>query len=268
MTETLTFPFSPPETDAHWVATAQDLAADFVATEGGWTLSGAKRFVSGCEIADHLLVNALVDDIPSFFGVARDSSISFVPIWDTMGMRATRSQLISFEGTLLRADRRCRPPDPTTPNPIGTGLAWMSIGVAEAALAALIDHASARVIPTTQQPLSHLQWVQFAVADAHVQLQAARLLAGRTMWLADARSPETLDAAIAAKLYANEAARSIADLGVRIGGASGYLKTSPIQRHFRDAQAGALMAYSTELCRDYLGKSVLRVAPPSDGGFG
>ena len=230
MTETRTFPFSPPEADAHWVATAQDLAGDFatraaahdeagdlpvenlealaaagldtallpralggaglsyrafgeilgavtracpstgciwlmhvgaaltltslgepamaeffagelaagkrfanalseptsgnlflmplqhaVATEGGWTLSGAKRFVSGCEIADHLLVNALVDDIPSFFGVARDSSISFVPIWDTMGMRATRSQLISFEGTLLRADRRCRPPDPTTP---------------------------------------------------------------------------------------------------------------------------------------------------------
>jgi alkylation response protein AidB-like acyl-CoA dehydrogenase len=239
-----------------------------VATEGGWTLSGAKRFVSGCEIADHLLVNALVDGIPSFFGVARDPSLSFVPIWDTMGMRATRSQLISFDGTLLRADRRCHAPDPTTPNPIGTGLAWMSVGVAEAALAALIDHASNRVIPTIGLPLSHLQWVQFAVADAHVQLEAARLMAGKTMWLADNRSPATLDAAIAAKLYANEVARSIADLGVRIGGASGYLKTSPIQRHFRDAQAGALMAYSTELCRDYLGKSVLQVTPPSEGGFG
>ncbi len=239
-----------------------------VATEGGWTLSGAKRFVSGCEIADHLLVNALVENVPSFFGVARDPSITFVPIWDTMGMRVTRSQLISFDGTLLRADRRCHAPDPTTPNPIGTGLAWMSIGVAEAALAALIEHATNRVIPTTGQPPSHLQWVQFAVADAHVQLEAARLMAGKTMWLADARSPGTLDAALAAKLYANDVARSIADLGVRIGGASGYLKTSPIQRHFRDAQAGALMAYSTELCRDYLGKAVLQVAPPSEGGFG
>jgi alkylation response protein AidB-like acyl-CoA dehydrogenase len=65
-----------------------------------------------------------------------------------------------------------------------------------------------------------------------------------------------------------QVAGSIADLGVRIGGASGYLKTSPIQCHFRDAQAGALMAYSTELCRDYLGKSVLQVTPPSEGGFG
>jgi alkylation response protein AidB-like acyl-CoA dehydrogenase len=44
---------------------------------------------------------------------------------------------------------------------------------------------------------------------------------------------------------------------VRVGGASGYLTTSPIQRHFRDAQAGGLMAYSVELCRDWIGKAVL-----------
>jgi alkylation response protein AidB-like acyl-CoA dehydrogenase len=88
------------------------------------------------------------------------------------------------------------------------------------------------------------------------------------MWLADTRSPAVLDAAIGAKLLANQVATDIAALGVRVGGASGYLRSSPIQRHFRDAQAGALMAYSVELCRDYLGKAVLGVRPPSDGGFG
>jgi alkylation response protein AidB-like acyl-CoA dehydrogenase len=147
-------------------------------------------------------------------------------------------------------------------------LAWLSIGIAEAALGALIDHANGRVIPSTNQPLSHMQWVQFDVAEASVRLRAARLLAAQTMWLADTRSPDVLDAAIAAKLLANEVAKDIADLGVRIGGASGYLRTSPIQRHFRDAQAGGLMAYSVELCRDYIGKAVLGVKPPSEGGFG
>ena len=63
----------------------------------------------------------------------------------------------------------------------------------------------------------------------------------------------------AAKLRANQVAQHIAQLGVRVGGASGYLRTSPIQRHFRDAQAGALMAYSVELCRDAVGKGVLAV---------
>jgi alkylation response protein AidB-like acyl-CoA dehydrogenase len=42
-------------------------------------------------------------------------------------------------------------------------------------------------------------------------------------------------------------------------GASGYLKTSPIQRHLRDAEAGQLMAYSTEVLTTEIGKQVLGV---------
>jgi alkylation response protein AidB-like acyl-CoA dehydrogenase len=234
--------------------------------EGGWSMSGAKRFVSGCEIADHFLVNALVDGVPSFFGVARGPSISFVPIWDTLGLRATRSQLMSLDDTLLRADRRCGPPQLDTPNPIGTGLSWLSIGVAEAALDALAEHAREREIPTTGRPLSHMQWVQFDVADAATELDAAKALAGRSMWLADQAASDTLPAAMAAKLRANQVAQSVAQLGVRVGGASGYLRSSPIQRHFRDAQAGALMAYSVELCRDTIGKAVLGVKSEQEAG--
>jgi alkylation response protein AidB-like acyl-CoA dehydrogenase len=228
-----------------------------VAVDGGFQLTGAKRFVSGCEIADHFLVNALVEGVPTFFGVDRDDTIGFVPIWDTMGLRATRSQLVSFDGTLLRADRRCRPPGLTDPNPIGLGLPILSVGVAEAAFDAFADHARGRVLPTTGEPLSRMPWVTFEAAEMHVRLEASRLLAAKALWLADHRSPAALDAAIDAKLYANEVARQVAELGVRIGGGSGYLRTSPIQRHFRDAQAGGLMAYSVEVCKDVIGRRVL-----------
>jgi alkylation response protein AidB-like acyl-CoA dehydrogenase len=230
-----------------------------VPVEGGFRLDGAKRFVSGCEAADHFLVNALVDGVPTFFGVERDDTISFVPIWDTVGMRATRSQLVAFDGTVLRADRRCRRPAGGQTNPIEVGLAFLSIGVAEAAFDALAGHARGRVIPSTGAPLSHMQWVQFDAAEMHVRLQAAALLAERSLWLADMGSPQTHDAAVEAKLFANQVANQVAELGVRVGGASGYLRTSPIQRHFRDAQAGALMAYSVEVCRDFVGKRVLGV---------
>nr|WP_131769753.1 acyl-CoA dehydrogenase family protein [Candidatus Protofrankia californiensis] len=231
-----------------------------VPVDGGFRLDGAKRFVSGCEIADHFLVNTLVDGIPNFFGVERDETISFVPIWDTVGMRATRSQLVSFEGTVLREERRCRPSSGEQTNPIEVGLAFLSIGVAEAAFEALAAHAGARVIPATDAPLSHMQWVQFAAADMHVRLQAATLLAERSLWLADLRSPTAHTAAVEAKLYANQVAKEVADLAVRVGGGSGYLRTSPIQRHFRDAQAGALMAYSVEVCQDIVGRAVLGVS--------
>ena len=237
--------------------------------EGGWTLSGAKRFVSGCEIADYFLVNALVDGIPTFFGVDRSEAIEFIPIWDTMGLRASRSQLMSLSGLVLREDRRCRPPGTDTPNPIGTGVPWLSVGVAEAAFDALVEHAGERIIPTTGKSLAHMQWIQFEVAEAHAAIQSARLLASRAMWLADHNSPEALPAAILAKLVANQVAQRVAELGVKVGGATGYLRTSPIQRHFRDAQAGALMAYSVEVCRDFVGKSVLGIGREgADGSFG
>ena len=172
-------------------------------------------------------------------------------------MRSTRSQLVSFTGTVLPDRYRCNAPEPTSANLISVGLPFVSVGIAQAALAALSGHARGRVIPATGAPLSHMQWVKFEVADVAVQLHAATLLAEQVAWLADQRSPAAMTTAVEAKLMTNEVAKAVAALGVKVGGASGYLTSSPIQRHFRDAQAGALMAYSAELCRDVVGGWVL-----------
>lgn len=229
---------------------------------GGLSLDGAKRFVSGCEIADYYLVNTLVNGAPAFFGVPRDETVSFVPIWDTMGMRSTRSQLMSFNGTLLLEENLCSAPPPEYTNIISVGLPFISIGIAESAVDAFSKHANSRVIPSTGEPLSHMQWLKFDTAKVYVELRAARLLAEQSTWLADQKNPEAMLVAVESKLLANEVAKSAAALGVKVGGGSGYLRSSPIQRHFRDAQAGALMAYSVEVCSDVIGGWVFEAATP------
>ena len=221
--------------------------------EGGWRLEGAKRFVSGCEVADHFLTNVLVDGVPTFFGVPKDDTISFAGVWDAMGMRATRSQLVSFTGTLLRPELRCGPPAPTSTNLISAGLPFLSLGIARAAVDAAAAHARGRFLPGVGDVLANLQWVRFEMAGLHVALRGAFLLAEQAVWLADAGDGQAAPAAVEAKLAANEVAKQAAALGVKIGGATGYLATSPIQRHFRDAQAGALMAHSVEVCSDLVG---------------
>jgi len=225
--------------------------------DGGWKLEGAKRFISGCEVADHFLVNVLVDGAPAFFGVAADETITFAGVWDAMGMRATRSQLVSFGGTLLRAENRCGAPDPTSTNLISAGLPFISLGIARAAVDAASAHARGRFLPGVGSALAELQWVKFASAELHVALRGAFLLAEQVMWLADERDAQATFAAVEAKLAANEVAKKAAAFGVKVGGATGYLATSPIQRHFRDAQAGALMAYSVEVCSDLVGEWAL-----------
>ena len=226
--------------------------------EGGWLLDGAKRFVSGSEIADYLLVNVLVDNQPTFFGVPLpDQSVSVIPIWDTLGLRATRSQLLSFDKTLLSPAYRGRAPGPGDFAAIPAGLPAISLGIADAALAALAGHARTRII--LGAPLSHQQWVQHEVADAQTRLAAAHALYQQALRQADRGDPAFFGALDRAKYLANKTAVAVAQLGVRIGGASGYLKTSPIQRHFRDAQAGQLMAYSTEVLATEIGRDVLGV---------
>lgn len=224
--------------------------------EGGYTLTGAKRFVSGSELAQHLLVNVQVDGVPTFFGVEPDDTITLIPIWDTLGLRATRSQLVEFQGTLLRDDRR-GVFDPRHLNVVGPGLPHISLGIANAALAALIAHARGRQI--AGRPLSHQEWLQHEVAGIESRLQAARAFARYALWHAEQGDPAALGSLDRAKYLANKIAVDAAALALRTGGASGFLRTSPIQRHHRDAQAGQLMAYSTEVIAGVIGRSVLEV---------
>lgn len=241
---------SEPAGGNHFLASQQDAAE----AEDGWTLTGRKVFVSGSEAADHLFLNSRVDGAPAFFGVSIDDTVSFPPIDETMGMRATRSRTIVFDGTALRRSRRTGPPAPEYANLITVGFAFLSVGIAASALDAIATTA-AKV--RGGERLADAQWVRQETGIAWAEVTAALLLAERTAWLADQRSPEAMPAATETKMHANEVAKRAAALAVRIGGGGGYLLASPIQRIFRDAQAGALMAYSVPFSSELVGGWVL-----------
>lgn len=228
--------------------------------DGDWTLEGAKRFVSGSEWADYYLINVSIEGFPAFFGVERDDTVEIHEIWDALGMRGTRSQLIGFHGTRLKAENRLLRPDGPRQNLIGLGLPWLSLGIAQAAYDALKQNAQGKSVGG--KPLSHQQWVQLETADLHIRLKAARLMAEHVLELADAGSPEADAAALEAKVLANQIAKDAADLGLRLGGGLAYTRALPFERHLRDAQAGGLMAYSSELCRLFVGRKELNVEEP------
>ncbi|MDC0708544.1 acyl-CoA dehydrogenase [Stigmatella sp. ncwal1] len=233
--------------------------------EGGWRLSGAKRFVSGCEHAQYLLTNALCDGQPGFFLIDKDASIRVEDIWDTMGMRATRSQLLHLQDTFLPDSRRLMI-DPSQPNAIAMGLPWISIGLAEAALTFAIGYAQERKLPPENKALAQMQWVQFAVAEMSTRLEAARSLAIRGALATDRREPDAPMLQMQAKMVANEAALSIATSALELAGGSGYLRSRNIERYVRDAHSGPLMAWSAPVIKDFLGKALLGLLPPPPKG--
>ncbi|RED66474.1 acyl-CoA dehydrogenase family protein [Cohnella phaseoli] len=226
--------------------------------DGDWSLDGAKRFVSGAELADYFLINASIDGQPAFFGVERDDTVDIHDIWDALGMRGTRSQLIGFRGTRLQAANRFVEAASPRQNLIALGLPWLSLGIAQAAYDALIAQAKGKKL-ADGKPLSLVQWIQYETADVHVRLKAAKLLAERLLELADEGSRETIIVSMEAKILANQIAKDAADLGLRVGGGLAFTRALSFERHLRDAQAGGLMAYSSELCRLYVAKYELGV---------
>ncbi|MBE1514485.1 acyl-CoA dehydrogenase family protein [Nesterenkonia halotolerans] len=220
--------------------------------ETGWSFSGRKMFVSGSEVADHLLLGARVEGEPAFFGVTVDQTLSFPPIDETAGMRATRSRSIVFTNTKLLESRRCGPPLSSYTNLITAAFAFISVGIAESALDALEAHAVSRRSPEGAV-LADAGWVRSETGLIWARVEAARLMAERTMWLADAGSAQGTAAATESKLLANDVAKDAAALAVKVCGGTGYLMRSPVQRIFRDAQAGAIMAYSAPFASELVG---------------
>ncbi|MDN4473525.1 acyl-CoA dehydrogenase family protein [Demequina zhanjiangensis] len=217
-----------------------------------WSFTGRKMFISGSEVAQHLLLNSRVDGAPGFFGVTIDDTVSFPPIDETSGMRATRSRGVAFAGTTLQRSRMCAPPAPTYANLITVGFAFISIGIAEAALHQLRAGAT-KAKPGASSTLAQAQWVRMETGMVWAELQAASALAERAAWLADQGDEGWLQAATTSKMLANEVAKKAAALMVRVAGGGGYLTKSPVQRIARDAQAGALMAYSVPFSQEMVG---------------
>jgi len=245
---------SEPAGGSFFLTSQQDATRD----TDGWSFTGRKLFVSGAEVAHHLLLNVRIDGQPAFFGVTVDDTVSLPPIEPTAGMRATRSRSLVFAGTALAASRRCAPPTPEQASRISVAFPFLSLGIAEAALDALTSHAARRAVaPGSDQVLADAQWVRMETGLVWTQLRAARLLAEQTCWLADRGDPAALACAVEAKLLANEVAKQAAALAVRVCGGAGYLESSPVQRIFRDAQAGALMAYNSPFSSEVVGGWVL-----------
>jgi len=141
------------------------------------------------------------------------------------------------------------------------GLPWISLGIAEECMHYAIAYAKERKVPGSEQPLAQMQWVQHAVADMSIQLEAARSLAWRGCIAADEGRPEFIGLMQQAKVAANRAARDIAAAALEICGGAGYFRTRPLERLIRDAMSGMVMALSEPVVKTSIGQTLLGINP-------
>ena len=69
-------------------------------------------------------------------------------------------------------------------------------------------------------------------------------------------TPDAQLGVLAVKASAAEMAAEVCDLCMRVGGGAAYSRHGPLERHLRDARAAAVMAPTTELLHDFIGKAL------------
>ena len=230
--------------------------------EGGWAVTGRKMFASMIEAADHCMVMAYPEGETGphaaiLLLISRNApGRSVNPNWDTLGMRATRSDALILED--------CRVPEEAVVfhsadirnfrrahfNWFWASYTAVYLGVAQAAYDELRRVVSARRPEGYAQPLAYHPDVRRHVAELSADLEAARLVTYRSAWLSagEGPTPETTAALHRAKYMVGEAAGRITRVALTLGGAHGIFKGSRLEQLFRDGAIGALQPPPSDLC--------------------
>ncbi|WP_457566459.1 acyl-CoA dehydrogenase family protein, partial [Caldithrix abyssi] len=117
------------------------------------------------------------------------------------------------------------------------GIGAQMIGVAQGALDAAVQYTQER--EQFGKAIATFQGVQFQLAEAATELEAARLLVYNAARLKDAGQKFIKEAAMA-KYFASQAAQKITSLAIDLFGGYGFTKEYPVEKLFRDAKIGTI----------------------------
>ena len=141
------------------------------------------------------------------------------------------------------------------------GLAAVNVGIAAAAASTATAHAAGRRYPDGTS-VAEVQSVQLLLADMDVAVRQARLLVREAARLGEAGDEAALVAIMEAKVAATDAAAAVTQQALEVTGGQGYTPALPIERHLRDARAGAVMAPTNAVLRTWIGKALAGLPVP------
>jgi alkylation response protein AidB-like acyl-CoA dehydrogenase len=238
-------------------------------TKTGWTLDGAKQWISSGSIAGIFVVWARTaprETHPGSRGVscflveAGTPGLRVAKAEDKMGLRGSNTSALEFDG--------CELPDSALLGELNggfkiammaldggrVGISSQALGIARAALDESVRYAKDR--KQFGKPIAEFQAIQWKLADMKTELDAAHLLCMRAAWLKEERRVFSREASMA-KLFATEASFRICQEAVQIHGGYGYTREFAAERHLRDVRATMIYEGTSEIQRVVIGRSVL-----------
>lgn len=131
-----------------------------------------------------------------------------------------------------------------------------SVGTMTAATAKAAAHVSGAALQHLGQSLADLPTIRAYLARMQIKTDMARALLLDTLAALESGRPDTMLRVLEVKAAAGEAATEVTDLAMRVCGGAAFRKEVGVERHFRDARAATVMAPTTDVLYDFIGKAV------------
>ncbi|MGY1699969.1 acyl-CoA dehydrogenase family protein [Geodermatophilus sp. SYSU D00766] len=236
----------------------------------GWVLDGAKRYITNAPLADLFVVFARTDPeekggrgISSFVVDAKAPGVTLGPRDKKMGQSGAWTSEVFFDGVRVPADAlvgeegRGYAKALTVLSRGRLHIAALCVGMAQRVLDESVAYAA-----TAKQggaPIGRFQLVQALIADVHAEHLAGRAMVREVAARYDSGEDTSIGPS-SAKLWCSEMVGRATDRAVQVHGGLGYLRTTPVERFYRDARLYRLYEGTSEVQRVIVGGGLLRAA--------
>lgn len=229
-------------------------------------LDARKSFVTSAGHADSFVWSSrpVAADAPStLWLVPRQApGVRIASGFDGLGLRGNDSCAVAGEGVRVPADARLGDDGAGFTIMLETVLpafnvlsAAVSVGLMETATTRAAAHAGGTAFEHTRSALADLPTVRAYIARMRIMTDMARALLGDTHDALEHRRPDAVLRVLESKAAAGEAAAEVTELAMRVCGGAAFRKEAGVERPFRDARAAQVMAPTTDVLYDFIGKA-------------
>jgi alkylation response protein AidB-like acyl-CoA dehydrogenase len=232
----------------------------------GYVLDGRKLWITNGNEADIFIVFATVNPEAGYRGITAfvvergAAGFTIGKKEDKLGIRASSTCELILDS--------CRVPKTAILGDLGKGykvaietlnegrigIGAQMIGTAAGALHHAVTYTKER--KQFGKAVADFQGVQFQLARAATELEAARLLVYNAARLRDQGLPFLNEAAMC-KLFSSEVAERVTSLSVNLFGGYGFVKDYPVEKLYRDAKIGQIYEGTSNLQLQTIAKQLL-----------
>jgi len=234
-----------------------------------WVIDGNKMWMTNASISDLMVVLCRTDadggsrSLSMILVPSDTAGVMIGPAEKKMGLNGSPTHAVNFKEVRVPAENLLGEEGRGLQQTLETldhgriGIGALAVGLAQAAYEEALAYAQDR--EAFGHPIAQYQAIQWMLADAATEIQAARLMVYYAAWQKEMGRRFTKEAAMA-KLFATEVSERVCRNAIQIHGGYGYSREFPVERIYRDTRLMTIGEGTSEIQRLVIARHVLSLS--------